>query len=465
MARKPLPELELEIESVAFGGLGVARPPEGPVVFVRGGLPGDRVRAQVTKKKRKHREAVLREVLRPGTQRVEARCGHQGVCGGCPLQCLSYEGQLEQKTRMVRDAWERVGGLQLPELEPILPCPEPWFYRNKMEFTFSDMQWVEDPEDPRGQRFGLGQHARGVHSKVFDLRECHLQAPWTAPLLGAIRDFVTEEGPQPDVWRYRAGSGFWRFVVMRRGERTGQILLELVTGSGDDPRPAALCERLLKDFDLHTVIHTVNPGRGQVAKGATEAVLHGPGHIHERLLGLDFRLTPRAFFQTNTGQAERLFDLVREMAAAGPSTRLLDLYCGSGAIGLCLARDVERVTGIEIVPEAIADARGNAERNGIANAEFFCGDVKEVLGERGKDFDLVVVDPPRPGLSPQVVEQLGWIGAPRLVYVSCNPVTQARDAALLAAEGYRVRRLRPVDMFPHTSHVETVALFERENHA
>jgi 23S rRNA (uracil1939-C5)-methyltransferase len=459
-------ETELSIESIAYGGMGVARPADGPVVFVEGGLPGDRVRAVILKKKKRYTEARVLEVLEPSPLRHAARCGHQGICGGCPLQCLEYEEQLRQKQRMVEDAWHRVGGFENLAVEPILACDDPWFYRNKMEFTFSDRQWVEDRDDPRGQHFGLGQHVRGIYTKVFDLLECHLQSHWTAPLLAEIRAFV-DPGPglPADVWNVHSQTGYWRFVVIREGKHTGERMLNLVTGPGDPSRVVELCGRLLEKFPgvLHTVIHTISERSGQVASGQSQRVLHGDGVIHEELEGLRFRLAPQAFFQTNTLQGERLFSLAREMAGELKGVRMLDLYCGSGAIAALFARQVEHAVGIELVPEAVENARDNARLNGLHNLEFHCGDVRLALAQHAdRPFDLVVVDPPRAGLHPDVIRQLLEMAPPRLVYVSCNPVTQARDAALLAEGGYRVRRLKPVDMFPHTYHVETVALLTRE---
>ncbi|MCA9783390.1 MAG: 23S rRNA (uracil(1939)-C(5))-methyltransferase RlmD [Candidatus Cloacimonetes bacterium] len=457
---------DLRIESIAYGGLGVARPEAGPVVFVEGGLPGDTVRAVITKKRKRHQEARVLDLLEPSPLRISARCIHQNVCGGCPLQTLEYAEQLRQKQKMVEDSWRRVGGFEHVEVEPILACEELWHYRNKMEFTFSDRQWVEDRDDPRGLRFGLGQHVRGIYSKVFDLTECHLQSELTAPLLEAIRRFVDPGPGKPaDVWHVREQHGFWRFVVIREGKHTGERMLNLVTNGPDDGRVRQLADRLLEQFPgaLSTIVHTISERSGAVASGRAGDVLHGPGVIHEDLDGLRFRLAPQAFFQTNTRQAERLFALAREMAGTLEGVRMLDLYCGSGAIAACFSRFVQHAVGIELVPEAIENARENARLNGLDNLEFHCGDVRHALAEHAqRPFDLVVVDPPRAGLHADVTRQLLEMSPQRLVYVSCNPVTQARDAALLAEGGYRLRRLRPVDMFPHTFHVETVALLSKD---
>lgn len=463
---KPERILELTVDRLAFGGRGVARAPEGEVVFVQGGLPGDRVLARVGRKRRKHREGQVVEVLEASPLRLPARCRHQAVCGGCPLQTLEYASQLREKQAMVADAWRRIGGFEGLVVEPILPANEIFHYRNKMEFTFSDQQWLsERPAEGEEPGFGLGQHVPGIHSKVFDLHECFLMSELAAPILDEIRRFVREEGGGDEaVWHFVKQAGFWRFVVIREGKNTGERMVNLITTEGGDPRIEALARRLLEAFpgQISTIVNTVNPGKGQVATGRLEAVLHGDGRLREELGGLRFELEPAAFFQTNTGQAERLFDVAAEFAELVGTETLLDLYCGTGSIALLMAGRVRRAVGVELVPEAISSARRNAEINQVGNVEFHCGDVKDLLRSGALPRpDVVIVDPPRVGLHPKVVASLNELDAPKLVYVSCNPTTQARDAALLAEGGWRLERLRPVDMFPHTTHVETVARFSR----
>ncbi|MFA7330957.1 MAG: 23S rRNA (uracil(1939)-C(5))-methyltransferase RlmD [Candidatus Delongbacteria bacterium] len=456
----------LRIESVAFGGQGVTRAASGRVLFVRGGLPGDRVEVRVGKGRRRHAEARLLRLVEPSPERVAARCAHQGVCGGCPLQGLDYQAQLREKQAMVTDAWQRIGGLAVERVDPILPAERLFEYRNKMEFGFSDQAWTETPDPERPAEFGLGQHVPGIYSKVFDLLECHLQSPWTARLLAEIRAFVrTEGGGSEAVWNVRTQQGYWRFVVLRESRATGERLLNLVVNAAGDLRVEALAARLLERLPgvLSGIVSTVHAGSGMVATGRLDRVLHGDGLLRERLSGLTFELAPQAFFQTNTEQAERLFALVREHVGAEPVRTLLDLYCGTGAIALLLADRAQHVTGVELVPEAVASARRQAELNGLAErVEFHCGDVLDLLRSQALPKpEVVVVDPPRGGLHAKVVAHLLELAPRRLVYVSCNPATQARDAALLVAGGYRPLRLSPVDMFPHTFHVEAVATFER----
>jgi 23S rRNA (uracil1939-C5)-methyltransferase len=459
--RQPL-EAELSIDRLASGGRGVGRLESGEVAFVRGGMPGDRVLARLGARRKRHREGTILELLSSSPHRVEARCEHQAVCGGCPLQTLSYEEQLSQKHQMIVDAWSRVGGLQVPDLPPIMPAKELWYYRNKMEFGFSDRQWCVDPDDPQGLEFGLGQHVPGIFSKVFDLKSCWLQSEWTAPILEGIREFVRDDSPEL-VWNWITGSGYWRFIVMREGKATGERMLNIITGTHDKDRVRRLAEHLMERFPDHisTIVQTVNTGKGQVANGDLHQIIVGDGLLREELLGRRFELAPPAFFQTNTLQAEHLFDLACEMAAPSGDEIMLDLYCGTGSLAILMSDRVREAHGVELVPEAVVSAKRNAEINNLDNLHFHAGDVKDLLKSKIlPQPDLCLVDPPRGGLHPKVVTQLVDMAAPKLLYISCNPVTQARDAALLIEGGYVLRNLRGVDMFPHTAHVETVALFE-----
>ncbi|MDP2360034.1 MAG: 23S rRNA (uracil(1939)-C(5))-methyltransferase RlmD [bacterium] len=456
----------VRIEGVAHGGLGVGRLASGKVVFVRGALPGDRVEVETLRGRRRHAEARLRRLVEASPDRVEARCGHQAVCGGCPLQTLDYPAQLRAKESMAVEAWRRIGGGLPPRVDPILPAPSLFHYRNKMEFGFSDLPWLSDRAAEAEGEFGLGQHVPGIHSKVFNLTECHLQTEWTAPLLATIRRFVADQGGGREaVWHWRGHTGYWRFVVIRESRRTGERMVNLVTSRAGDERAARLAADLLERHPglISTIVNTVQEGQGQVATGRLDRVLHGDGLLRERLGGLLFELEPPAFFQTNTEQAERLFALAADHLGEAPG-ELLDLYCGTGAIALLLAGRARHVTGVELVPEAVASARRAAALNGLSDrVDFHAGDVLELLRQgRLPRPDTVVVDPPRGGLHPKVVPPLLELAPRRIVYVSCNPATQARDAALLAAGGYNATRLSPVDMFPHTFHVETVASFERD---
>jgi 23S rRNA (uracil1939-C5)-methyltransferase len=442
-------ELDLDVESLAYGGNGVARV-DGYVVFVRRGLPGDRVRARVTKVKRSHAEALATGVVRPGPHRVAAPCAHYPACGGCRFQDLAYEEQLAQKHAQVRDALERLGGIARPPLQDIVPCePEVFHYRNKLEYSFT-----QTPSGP-----ALGFHRAGRWDEVLEIERCWITTDLGNGIREAVRDWACEEGLE--AYSQADGSGYLRHLVVREGRNTGQALVQLVTAPGERFEPGYFVEVLRRFPQVRSVHWSINDTPAEVTNLPTR-LLWGEEWIEEELGGLRFRVRPNAFLQTNTTMAERLYALACDAAALGGGETLWDLYCGIGTIGLSLARDALTVWGIEVSEESVACALENAELNGIANAAFFAGNVGEVVEElldRSGPPDIVVVDPPRAGLAGKALRRLGRIGAPRIVYVSCNPTTLAGDVkALRADHGYELVRVTPVDMFPHTPHVESVAL-------
>jgi 23S rRNA (uracil1939-C5)-methyltransferase len=430
-------ELELEIRDLAHGGRGVARR-DGYVVFVAGALPGDRVRARVDRSKRAFAEATAVEVLEPSAERVPELCAHGGEpCPGASWQALPYERQLAEKERQVGEALRRIGHLDGFELEPIVPAVERWGYRNKLEYSFGS---------DAGETV-LGFHRRGSWAEIVDASGCRLASERADAARGAVVEWARAERLEP--YDSRAREGALRNLVVREGRRTGQIQTRLVTSAVDIPRPPT---------DLHTIVE--GPGSG--TDGPTGAL--GEERLVERIGGVEVEVSASAFLQTNTETADLLYEAVAEFAAPRGSERVFDLYCGVGTIGLSLAGRAREVWGIESVAEAVADAERNAERNGIENAEFRPADarlgLRPLVAEAGKP-DVVVVDPPRAGLSKKVVRRVIECEAPRIVYVSCNPTTLAPNAAQLTEAGYSLRRVRPVDMFPQTPHIECVALLER----
>jgi 23S rRNA (uracil1939-C5)-methyltransferase len=443
-------ELELAVESLAFGGNGVARL-NGFVVFVRRGLPGDRVRARVTKVQRRHAEALAVEVLEPSPLRVEAPCQHYPACGGCRFQDLAYEAQLESKAAQVRDALVRIGGIAEPPLEEIVPAESIFHYRNKLEYSFTTT-----PDGPT-----LGFHRAGRWDEVLDIERCWLTTELGNAIRLAVRDWARESGLA--AYDQAEGTGYLRHLVYREGRNTGQVLVQLVTAPGELHDGDGLVAALRRFSELRSIHHAVNESPAEVTNLPT-TLLWGEEAMEEELGGLRFRIRPSAFLQTNTAMAERLFALAVEYAALTGEETVWDLYCGIGSIGLTMARRALTVWGIDISEESVACALENADLNGIANAAFYAGDVGQAIEElkdRSGAPDLVVVDPPRAGLSSKAVRRLGRIAAPRIVYVSCNPTTLAGNVKQLGADwGYELRRARPVDMFPHTPHVETVALLE-----
>ena len=456
-------ELELEVTSLAFGGEGIARLGEGGyVVFVAGAVPGDRVRALVYKRKRSYAHARTLEVLEPSPERIAPVADHPGV----PWQVLPYERQLEIKAGQVAEALSRLGGLSDFEQHQIVPALERWRYRNKLEYSFG--------EDAEG-RLVCGFHAsaggrgvaaiddcllasqRGNEARELALAWCREQrlAPWERS--GAEREERT--GPGAD------GRARLRNLVVREGRASGALQLRVVTTQGELDGAgfaAALAEGL--GGDLSGALWTRSVSLAETTAGGETELLSGEPQLPERLGELDLRISAEAFFQTNTEMAQVLYGIAAELAALEGWERIYDLYCGIGSIALWLAARAGEIWGIELIEPAVEDAIAGAKRNEIANARFFAGDVRTALPElleRAGRPDVVVVDPPRAGLSKKVVRRIVETAPRRVVYVSCNPTTLAPNASELTASGLRLRSVRPVDMFPHTPHIECVALFER----
>ena len=445
-------ELELTIDRLAYGGNGVARL-NGFVVFVRRGLPGDTVRARVTKVQRRHAEALATEVIKPSPLRVDAPCKHYPACGGCRFQDLAYEAQVEAKHDQVADALRRIGGLQDAPLEEIVPAEQIFHYRNKLEYSFTQLE-----DGPT-----LGFHKAGRWDEVLEIETCWL----TTEVGNAIRNTVREwaRGDRLVAYDQAEHTGYLRHLVVREGRNTGQVLVQLVTGPGEKFDRGGFVDTLRQFPEVRSIHWSANDTPAEVTTNLPTELLWGDEAIEEQMCGLRFRVRPNAFLQTNTQMAEKLYGIAREFAALTGNETVYDLYCGIGTIGLVLARDALTVWGVDVSEESIACALENAELNGVGNAAYFAGNVGQALEElhaRSGDPDVVVVDPPRAGLAGKALKRLGEIGAPRIVYVSCNPTTLAGDVKRLRAEyGYDLLRVKPVDMFPHTPHVEAVSLLER----
>jgi len=444
-------EIELDVESLAYGGNGVARL-DGYVVFVRRGLPGDRVRARVTKVKRNHAEALATEVLSPSAARVDFPCAHYPACGGCRFQDLAYDVQLEQKQRQVADSLKRLGRIAEPPLEEIVPAESVFHYRNKLEYSFT-----ATPSGP-----ALGFHKAGRWDEVIEVEKCWLTSDVGNAIRNRVREWAREE--RLDAYSQVDGTGYLRHLVVREGRNTGQALVLLVTAKGERFERDRFVEVLREFPEVRSIQWAVNESPAEVTN-LQSTLLWGEDAIEEQLLGLRFRVRPNAFLQTNTKMAERLYELAIELAALTGGETVYDLYCGIGSIGLSMAAHALTVWGVDVEEESIACALENADLNGIANAAFFAGEVGrslEDLRDRAGSPDVVVVDPPRAGLAGKALKRVGEAAAPRLVYVSCNPTTLASDVATLRDEyGYELVRVRPVDMFPHTPHVECVSLLEK----
>ena len=444
--------LSLTIDDLAFGGEGVGRA-DGYVVFVPGGLPGDRLRVRLVQVRTRFGRGSIEEVLEPSPQRVEAPCPYFGRCGGCRLQHVAYPAQLAFKSKQVADALERLGGLRDVPLRPIIGAEETFGYRNKMEFTVARA---------RGAMV-VGLHETERYDSVLDIERCLLQSDRMNGLLAEARAFFAERGLT--VYEQDTGEGLLRFLMLREGKHTGELMTNVVTSAPAVSELAPLAQRLqARDAGTTSVVMNVNPKKASVAVGVEEHLLGGRDHIREDVGGLTFRVSANSFFQTNTRQAERLFDLVVESTGLTGTETVLDLYSGTGAISLLLARRARWVYGVELAQAAVDDAGANATANRITNCTFVSGEVRFVLPAliaKGVTAEVVVADPPRAGFHPKALHALITLGARRIVYVSCNPTTLARDLGELVRGGYRLEWVQPVDMFPHTPHIEAVARLER----
>jgi len=465
LADFPLPlkrgqSLELEISDLAYGGKALAKV-QGLVIFVENALPGDRVLATITRKRRQYAEARADRVLVPSSFRVPAPCSHVPICGGCRFQDFDYAEQLRHKERQVEDCLTHLGKIRAT-VRPVLPATKLFHYRNKMEYSFG--------RDESG-RLTLGLHRRGFFDRPFDLERCFIATPISSLIVSFTREFARREALPP--YDLRRHSGLLRFLAVREGIRTGEVMVNIVAS---EPHPALdrLATDLTKAFPAVTsVVLNLTRRKAQVAVGEEERVLAGKPAILERLGGLLFEISSNSFFQTNTEQADLLLDSALEALALSGSERVLDVYAGTGTFTLPIAKRASEVIGIESSEIAVRDAERNAARNGIANATFWKGEALEVLsdrlglgprqavGEPRPEIDAVLVDPPRAGLHAGVLSRLIHLDAPKLVYISCNPSTLGRDLGILCESRYAAEWIQPVDMFPHTPHIECVAALRR----
>ena len=446
---------EVRVDDLAFGGKGVGRV-EGFVVLVDGGVPGDLVKVQVEKVRGNYAEGRAREVVEGSPHRVAAPCEHFGLCGGCRWQNLPYGIQLEYKRRQVVEALRRIGGLADPPVEETLPSPDEYFYRNKMEFSFG--------RDPEGS-LTLGLHPASSYLEVFDLKRCHLQSDLSNRIVAEVRDRCRQAALPP--YDVRQHTGFLRYLTIREGKLSGQVMANVVTGDGGaneavwaDALRAMAAEVTAAHPQIKSFVRNVNASRATIAVGQREEVLAGAPSIHETILERTFEITANSFFQTNSRQAERLYATVLEMADLSRADGVLDLYSGTGAISILAASRAGEVRGVESLAGSVRNAERNAALNGVRNVYFICGEAKKALAAMAADRrppTVVIVNPPRAGLNGPVIRHLLRLRPRRMVYVSCNPTTLARDLKEICERDYRLAQVRPVDMFPQTFHIECVA--------
>ncbi|MCM1076610.1 MAG: 23S rRNA (uracil(1939)-C(5))-methyltransferase RlmD [Bacteroides sp.] len=459
--RKELPVLnDVEIIDVAAEGNALARVDE-MVVFIPFGAPGDIADVKIDRKKRNYAEGHIETLKVPSSVRVTPRCEHFTVCGGCRWQHLPYEFQLRCKQKQVEDALQRIAKIPYPEITPILGSENIWEYRNKMEYTFSNKKWLTFDQLRSGEEFperrAAGFHIPGAFDKVLDINRCHLQDDFG----NRLRLFIKQFGMDNDYSFYdlREQHGLLRTLMIRIAS-TGQIMAVMVFGEDDREKIETLMNAIAENYpEITSLLYVVNTKVNDTIADQKIILFKGQEYIEEEMEGLRFRIGPKSFYQTNSQQAHRLYSVAREFAKLNGSELVYDLYTGTGTIACFIAPNVRHVIGIEYVPEAIEDAKVNAAVNGLTNTEFYAGDMKDVLtddfiAEHGRP-DVMIVDPPRAGMHEDVVKVILNAAPERIVYVSCNPATQARDLALLH-EKYDIEAVRPVDMFPHTQHVENV---------
>lgn len=452
------------VEDYAAEGKSLARI-EGKVVFITDAVPGDRVNVRLSKNKKDWAEGRAIEFLSYSAERVAPFCNHFGVCGGCQWQMLEYDKQLQYKEKQVRETISRIGKLEATGFSPIIGAANTRYYRNKMEYTFGTKRFLL-PEEIANEEISANQnvagfHARGFFDKLVDISECHLQAEPTNRLRNAIREYALTEGLS--FYDIRNKTGLLRNLQLRIC-RSGEIMANVVFGQEAEKDIIKLLNYLVAEFpEITSLLYTINTKANDSIFDLEPVVYTGKGYVIEKLGNLSFKIGPKSFFQTNTAQAELLYGKVKEMADLSGTEIVYDLYCGTGSIGLFCSSKAKKIIGVEVIPEAIEDAKINAALNGIGHANFFAGDVSaictpEFFKEQGRP-DVIITDPPRAGMSEKLVNQLLAMEAPVIIYVSCNPATQARDLSLLT-EKYSVKAIQPVDMFPHTLHIENIVKLE-----
>ena len=469
--------LELDIESYAFEGKGIAKisfedeelADSGKkfVVFVNGSYPGDKVKAQIRRKKRSYAEANVEEIIVAANDRTEAKCSYFGTCGGCKQQNLKYDVQLKYKEEQVRDSFERLAGIKDFQMEPIVPSEKIFFYRNKMEFSFADKRWLTKAEigqsdEIADRNFALGLHIPRIFDKVLDLNECFLQSEESNKILNFTREFFKSRSAT--IFSTKTHQGYLRHLVIKQASNTDNLMVNLVTSSQNDEWMSEYTSEILKIVpSITTLINNINEKKSQTAYGDYEIIYHGDGYIYDLIGDYKFRISANSFFQTNTTQAANLYQIALDYAELKGNEVVYDLYSGAGTISIYISKNAKQVYAFESVDSAVKDAHTNNELNNVNNVTHLKADLNKsflpiVENKSIPKPDVILLDPPRAGMNPKTVNDIIKLAPPKIVYVSCNPATQARDIKLLSEAGFKLIKMRPVDMFPHTFHIENVAL-------
>jgi len=454
--------VDLKIEDLSFHGKGVAKL-DNYTIFVDDAIPGQKVTAKIKKAKKSYAEAYIKEILEKSEFEIEAPCKYFDYCGGCKHQNIPYDIQLNFFYKQIKDLYQRLGGFTKIEINPVIGAENIFHYRNKMEFSFSRHRWLTGEfEKEKPQDFALGLRARGNYWKSIDLNECLIAPKESARIMALVRNFCLENNLK--AYDQREHVGFLRHLMIRKGYNTDQLMVNIVTQENRPDIFAPLKEQILAEFpQITSFMHTVATNKGGTTIPEIQNILHGREYIEDKLGDLIYKISSASFFQTNTIMAEKLYHEIRQAAKVETHENVWDLYCGTGSIGLFLAPDAKTVTGIEIIKDAVHDAINNAKNNNIDNIEFLHGNLDSLFDKQPElsaqlpHPDLLIVDPPRSGLHPKLIDRIIQINPSRIVYISCNPATQVRDLTLLTEKGgYNITSVQPVDMFPHTPHIEVV---------
>jgi 23S rRNA (uracil1939-C5)-methyltransferase len=450
-------QIETEISDIAFGGKGLVRL-NGMAVFVEQSVPGDTALIRITRKKKNYAEARVVELIEGSSDRIKPPCVYSGFCGGCKWQFLEYEIQLRYKRQHVHESLQHIGKLKDVQVHPTIPSPLTFGYRNKMEFSCTDRRWLtpdelQQPEIDKG--FGLGLHVPGTFFKVFDTKRCLLQPDLGNHILDDVRKFI--KSSELPVYGLRSHLGFWRFLMLRHSVAYDQWMVNLITASDAHQTLQPLAGLLMEKYPQVTaVINNITSRKAAVAIGEFELKLAGSPTIADKIGSFEFEISANSFFQTNTLGAAKLYETVKKYAELSGSETVIDLYSGTGTIPILLSDAAREVIGLEMAPSAIADAENNCRHNRVENCRFLPGDIRETLPAISHRPDVLIIDPPRAGMHKDVAKQVLAMLPERIVYVSCNPATLARDLVMLK-EAYQVKEVQPVDLFPHTYHIESVA--------
>jgi 23S rRNA (uracil1939-C5)-methyltransferase len=458
-------EIIIDVTSLSTDGKGISKTDEGFVIFSDNTLPGDKVKLKINRSKKNYAEATPLEFIKNSKYRVKPSCIHFGTCGGCKIQNYDYDKQIEYKTQAVVDAFERIGGFANLSIPQTIKSEDIFFYRNKMEFSFSDDIWREKADMESTEKFGLGLHVPKFHSKILNIEKCFLQSELSNFILNFTRDFFKSKGIS--IYTTKSHSGFLRFLIIRESKNTKDIMINLVTYNYDKELIEDYSREISQRFpQVTTLVNSYSQKKAQIAFGENSNNLFGKGFIYEHLNNkekdLVFKISPNSFFQTNTKQAEKLINIAADFLELKSNDNILDLYCGTGSIAIFISEKVTKVTGVELISDAVENAKENAKLNKIKNTDFILSDIKDFFetinaSKEYINYNKIILDPPRSGLHPDICKILSESIFEKICYISCNPVTQARDLKMICEKGnYTIEKIQPVDMFPHTYHIENV---------